>query len=40
MVFSDDNGKVTKVVKPGEFVFMLHVEAAPDIEEFAIGHVV
>ena len=37
-VFSDDNGSVTKILQPGEFAFYMHVEAAPDADEFNIGH--
>ena len=37
MAFSETAGKVTQYVKPGEFVFMMHVEALEGFEEFALG---
>ena len=38
MIFSDDIGKVTKIIQPGELMSMLYTEAQPDVDEFAIGH--
>ena len=37
MVFSEPNGKITKVIEPGAIEFMMHAEAAPGAEEFARG---
>lgn len=37
MVFSEPGGKITKLVKPSEFVFFQHVEALEGAEEFALG---
>jgi hypothetical protein len=37
MVFSEANGKITKVIEPGCIEFMMHAEAAPGAEEFARG---
>jgi hypothetical protein len=39
MVFSENNGKVTKVIEPGQIEFLMHAEAAPGAEEFARGSV-
>ena len=39
MVFSETSGKITKVVDPGQIVFLMHAEAAPGAEEFARGSV-
>ena len=37
MVYSETNGKVTKIIEPGTLEFMMHAEAAPGAEEFARG---
>ena len=37
MIFSENGGKVTKIVEPGQIEFMIHAEAAPGAEEFAKG---
>lgn len=37
MVFSEPNGKVTKIIDPKTLEFMMHAEAAPGAEEFARG---
>lgn len=37
MVFSEQSGKITKVVEPGAIEFMMHAEATPGAEEFARG---
>lgn len=39
MVFSETTGKVTKVVEPGQTIFLMHAEASPGAEEFARGSV-
>ena len=36
VLFGQTGGKVTKYVKSGEFVFLMHVEAAEDVEEFTV----
>ena len=40
MLFGETGGKVTRYVKSGEFVFMQHLEAGEDVEEFAVHYVV
>jgi len=37
MLYSEQGGKVTRVVEPGALEFMMHAEAAPGAEEFARG---
>jgi hypothetical protein len=37
MLYSEDGGKVVKIVEPGCLEFMMHAEAAPGAEEFARG---
>lgn len=37
MVFSENKGKITKIIDPGCYEFMMHAEAAPGAEEFARG---
>lgn len=37
MVFSESSGKITRIVEPGQFEFLMHAEAAPGAEEFARG---
>lgn len=37
MVFSEMGGKVNQYVKPGDFVFLMHVEAAEGQDEFSLG---
>lgn len=37
MVFSEQSGKITKVVEPGSIEFFMHAEATPGAEEFARG---
>jgi len=37
MVYSEPNGKITKIIEPGALEFMMHAEAAPGAEEFARG---
>ena len=36
MVFTEDGGKATRYVRPGEFAFLMHVEAAEGAEEFTL----
>ena len=38
MVFGEAGGKVTHYVKSGEFMFMMHVEAGEDVEEFTVEY--
>ena len=40
MVFNEDGGKVTRYVRPGEFTFLMHVEAAEGAEEFTLQYTV
>ena len=40
MLFGEAGGKVTRYVKAGEVVFMQHLEAGEDVEEFAVYYVV
>lgn len=37
MVFSEESGKATKIIEPGQIEFIMHAEAAPGAEEFARG---
>ena len=37
MAFSEPAGKVTQYIKPGEFVFLMHVEALEGFDDFALG---
>ena len=36
VLFGEPGGKVTRYVKSGEFVFLMHLEAADDVEEFTV----
>ena len=36
VLFGEAGGKVTRWVKSNEFVFLMHVEAAEDVEEFTV----
>ena len=40
MVFNEDGGKVTRYVRPGEFTFLMSVEAADGAEEFTLQYTV
>merc|ERR1712232_345277 len=40
MVFNEDGGTVTRYVRPGEFTFLMHVEAAEGAEEFTLQYTV
>ena len=35
---SEPGGKVTRYIKSGEFLFLMHVEAAEDVEEFTVQY--
>lgn len=37
MVFSENSGKATRIIEPGQIEFIMHAEAAPGAEEFARG---
>jgi len=37
MIYSEKDGKVEKVVKPGEIKFFLHSESSPGAESFTRG---
>ena len=38
VLFGEHGGKVTRWVKSNEFVFLMHVEAAEDVEEFTVQY--
>ena len=38
VLFGEPGGKVHRVVKSGEFLFLMHVEAAEDVEEFIVEY--
>ena len=38
LLFGEAGGKSTRYVKSGEFVFLMHVEAAEDVEEFTVEY--
>ena len=40
VLFGEAGGKVTRYVKSNESVFMMHVEASEDVEEFTLQYTV
>lgn len=38
ILFGEPNGKVTRYVKSNELVFLMHIEAADDVEEFTVHY--
>lgn len=40
VLFGEAGGKVTRYVKSNEFVFMMHVEASADVEEFTLQYAI
>ena len=38
MLFSEAEGKATRYANPNEMVFLMHIEAAEDVEEFAVHY--
>lgn len=36
VLFGEQGGKVTRYIKSNEFVFLMHCEAAEDVEEFTV----
>ena len=38
VLHSEPGGKVTRYIKSGEFLFLMHVEAAEDVEEFTVQY--
>lgn len=40
VLFGEPGGRITRYVKSNEFLFLMHVEAAEDVEEFTVQYTV